>query len=69
MKDVEYELGQLVACMRATGHPIDDNANRSTQDVRGVEATAADYEAGSLALHAQIDEELEQILCARRIDG
>ncbi|MDH6236293.1 hypothetical protein [Cryobacterium sp. CG_9.6] len=25
MKDVEYELGQLVACMRAIGHPIDDD--------------------------------------------
>jgi hypothetical protein len=26
MNDVEYQLGQLVACMRAIGHPIDDDA-------------------------------------------
>ena len=26
MTDVEYQLGQVVAGMRATGHPIDDDA-------------------------------------------
>jgi hypothetical protein len=64
MTDVEYELSQLVACMRAIGHPIDDVAADRCRRILAGELNEEDAVAEIWARYAQPVSELAAALTA-----
>ena len=64
MTDVEYELSQLVACMRAIGHPIDDVAADRCRRILAGELDEEDAVAEIWARYAQPVSELAAALTA-----